>query len=337
MKVEVIIPKQVKEVVSTIGNKTKQKSAYKIYNAMVRQSRYRNREGWFEVDSKYLKKVNTQYKSIINHFTKNDIIEPLIRVYDEGEQWGELFEKVEKVSYSAKHGKCIHYRFKIDIIKGDTIEIDFEDPKLDKRWYKILKDSIERLGFEATISRDGYGQRVYHNLIRTYKYDLHQRGYCVIDAKTSQPRLLYLTMKERGINDTKLSHIFENDLDFYMELVNMFGLVDNKDMKAREQAKEIFMFWALGNGYTKGVEMYKEFPVATEFLKNVKGRNYKDASRYLAFRESRIFIDDLLENLPVNFGITIHDSIIVRNNDANTVLSYCKDKYPELRFSIEEI
>ena len=42
--------------------------------------------------------------------------------------------------------------------------------------------------------------------------------------------------------------------------------------------------------------MYKEFPV-TKFLKNLKERNYKDSSRYLSWKESRIFINDLLENI----------------------------------------
>jgi len=333
MKVEITVPKEVIEKIEKIGNKTKQKSAYKIYNALLRKSRHKNTPGYFEISSKYLIKINGRYKTIIKYFIDNDIIEPLIRVYSEGEQWGDLFEKVEKVSYSANYGKCIHYRFNpnLNIEEGEIKEIEFEDPTLDKRWYKILKDSIERLGYDSKISRDGFGGRVYHSLIPVYKDELHQRGYCVIDAKTSQPRLLYLIMKERGVIDPNYFSIFESNDDFYLTLVNKFN------MKNREEAKELFMYWALGNGYTQGFNMYKEYPVATKFLKNLKSTNYKDASRCLAFKESRIFIDNLLEHLPVTFGITIHDSIIVRKNDANVVLKYCKDKYPDLRFSIEEL
>lgn len=331
MKTQIIIPNELKSIISNVGNRTKQKSTYKIYNALVRKSRYKNKDGWFEVSSKYLKKINGQYSSIIKFLIDNDIIEQLTRIYQAGEQWGQLFESIEKVSYSAYHNKCINYRFKIDIMNGDTIEIDFEDPKTDKRWYKILKDSIERLGYDAKISRDNFGERVYHNLISSYKNDLHKKGYYVIDAITSQPRLLYLIMKERGIYDKNYFDIFENDKDFYTELQVRFNL------ESRCDAKDIFMFWALGNGYTKGIEMYKVFPNATKFLKGIKARNHKDASRYLSFRESRIFIDDLLQNLPVNFGITIHDSIIVRKNDAQKVLEYCKMKYPDLRFNMSEI
>ena len=94
---------------------------------------------------------------------------------------------------------------------------------------------------------------------------------------------------------------------------------------------------ALGNGYTKECNLWKEFPVATKFLKDLKARNYKDSSRYLSWKESRIFIDDLLENLPVNFGIPVHDSFIVHSSDAKTVLEYCQNKYPELRFKLEII
>lgn len=332
-KVDVIVPKEVKDVVNKIGNKTKIKSAYKIYNVLVRKSKYRNKEGWFEVQSLYLKSVNAKYKSIIEYFIKNNIIEPLVKIYQPGEKHGDLFNSVTRRTYHPEHNKCIHYRFntKIDITKGETLTIEFENPIKDKRWYKLTKDSLERLGYVPKISRDGFGGRVYHNLTGCYKDDLHKKGFCVIDAQSSQPRLLYLSMKEKGIRDENLFRIFENELDFYMEMVSLFGIED------RNEAKNVFMYWAMGSGYTKGYNMWQHFPEACKFLKNVKGRNHKDSSRYLASKESKIFVDNLLENLPVNFGLTIHDSIIIHKKDANLVLGYCKDKYPELVFKIEEL
>ena len=153
MTVAVTVPEEVIKAIGMIGNKTKQKSAYKIYNALVRKSKHKNGAGYFEISSKYLIKINGRYKTIIKYFIDNNIIEPLTRVYSEGEQWGDLFEKVEKVSYSANYGKCIHYRFNpnIDITEGETVNIEFEDPTTDKRWYKVLKDSIESLGYDSNI------------------------------------------------------------------------------------------------------------------------------------------------------------------------------------------
>ena len=331
--IEFIVPKKIIDVVEKIGNKTKVKSAYKIYNVLARKSKYKNKEGWFEVPSLYLRSINGGYKSIIEYFIKNKIIEPLVKVYKPGEQHGDLFNSITRRSYYPQHNKCIHYRFnkKIDITQGEILKIEFENRNDDKRWYTLTKESLQRLGLPGKISRDGFGGRVYHDLTSTYKDELHKKGFCVIDAQSSQPRLLYLIMKERGIRDENLFNIFENDLDFYMEMVSLFNMED------RDEAKKVFMFWAMGNGYTKGYNMWSHFPVACEFLKTVKGRNHKDSSRYLASKEAKIFVYDLLENLPTNFGLTIHDSIIVYKKDANKVLKYCKERYPDLRFKLEEL
>lgn len=329
MKTEVIVPTKVKEVIESVGNITKRKSALKIFNVLKRKSRHSNKHGWFEVSSMYLHKVNGRYKTIINHFIENGILEIHQKEYMTG-----LFTSVKKKSYSRKNGICIRYRFKnLSDNKNYTSftieEIEFKDPKIDKKWYKILHNSLELLGYKTNISRDNYGSRVYHDLIRDYKEELKGRSYCTIDAITSQPRLLYLIMKEKGIVDREYFDIFESDKDFYLELV------DKLNLENRKEAKNIFMYWALGNGYTKGYNINKLFPTTSRFLKNLKGSNYKDSSRYLSWKESRIFIDDLLENLPVSFGIPIHDCIIVRQRDANKIKQYCEKKYPELKFKVE--
>lgn len=333
MKVKVIIPKEVQMILPSIGNITKQKAMLKVYNALVLKSKYKNKDGYFEVASRYLNKINGRSKSIIDSLIENNILTILKREYKQGDKYGpqDIFTpKIEKKSYSAKYGICLRYKFLIDTNKGLEYEIEFEDPKKDKRWYKILSSSLNLLGYEnAKISRDQFGARVYHPLISDYKTELENKGFCVIDAQTSQPRLLYLLMKERGVYDEKYFNIFTSDSDFYYELLPIFNL------KSRKEAKDLFMHWALGNGYTKGYDFSYIFPEASRFLKDLKSTNYKDSSRYLSWRESRIFIDDLLNNLPVSFGIPIHDSLIVFQKDANTVLKYCKTKYPELKFKIE--
>jgi hypothetical protein len=335
MKVKLLVPKEIENLLPTIGNKTKQKALLKVYNALLLKSKYKNKEGYFEVSSKYLKKINGRAKSIIDILIQNSILDILKREYTQGEKYGpkDIFtDKIYKKSYSTKYGICIRYRFLIDVEFGKEFEIEFEDPKKDKKWYKILSSSLNILGYEhSKITRDRFGARVYHPLISDYKTELKDKGFCTIDAQTSQPRLLYILMKERGVVDEKYFSIFENDSDFYLELVSIFNLNN------RKEAKELFMHWALGNGYTKGYDFSFIFPQASKFLKNLKSTNYKDSSRYLSWRESRIFIDDLLENLPVSFGIPIHDSIIVHQKDANMVLKYCKEKYPQLKFKTDII
>ncbi len=335
MKVKIIVPNEIIELTKTIGNKTKQKSLLKVYLGLVLKSKYKNKDGYFEVSSKYLKKINSCFSSIIKEMIANNILTTFKREYKQGDPYGpkDIFtESIFKKSYSNKNGICIRYKFLIDTTKGIEKEIEIEDVKQDKRWYKVLSQSIKSLGYDdVKISRDRFGARVYHTLTSCYKEELKGKGVCIIDSQTSQPRLLYLTMKERGIYDKNYFDIFENDLDFYIELINVFNLPN------RQTAKDLFMHWALGNGYTKGYDFSLVFPEVTKFLKIVKSKNHKDSSRYLSWKESRIFIDDLLENLPVNFGITIHDSLIVYQKDANKVMQYCKSKYPELRFKIELI
>jgi len=333
MKVKIKVPKEIETILPSIGNKTKQKALLKVFNALKMKSKYKNKDNYFEASSKYLLKVNGRYHTIISFLQKHNIIENLKREYLPGDKYGptDLFSSsIKKDSYSTKLGICKKYRFLIDIDKGKEYEIEFKDPKIDKNWYKIVKNSIITLGYDHNkISRDRFGARVYHPLIADYKEELKGKGFCVIDGQTSQPRLLYLLMKEKGVIDNNYFDIFEKNKDFYLELLNHLDIID------REEAKHLFMMWALGNGYIKGYNFRKLFPVATKFLENLKSTNHKDASRYLAWKESRIWIDDLLEHLPVSFGIPIHDSIIVHQKDANKVLDYCIKKYPELRFKLD--
>ena len=79
------------------------------------------------------------------------------------------------------------------------------------------------------------------------------------------------------------------------------------------------------------------FPIANTYIENFKSTDYKDFCKLLQYKESKIWVDDLLENCPTEFALTIHDSLIVKKEDVNKVLTYCKSKYPELKFKKEEI
>ena len=50
--------------------------------------------------------------------------------------------------------------------------------------------------------------------------------------------------------------------------------------------------------------------------------------------ESKIWIDDLLENIPTNFALHIHDCLLVRDREVYEILDYCKSKYGNTDFEI---
>ena len=68
--------------------------------------------------------------------------------------------------------------------------------------------------------------------------------------------------------------------------------------------------------------------------KTLKTKNYKDASSYLQREESKIWIDDLLENIPTNFALPIHDCLLVKDKEVYEILNYCKSKYENIDFEI---
>jgi len=197
--------------------------------------------------------------------------------------------------------------------------------------------SIKELGYEVKISRDSFGRRVYHTVLNNYKTELKGKGLYVIDSITSQPRLLYLIMKQRGVIDNNYNAIFENEVDFYEYLISELKLAGTKKKTPRRQAKSKFTFWVNGNGNAPYIQIGELFPIATGFIKKVKRQNYKDCAALLHRQEASIWIDDLLENIPVEFALPVHDSLIVKKEDLQTVLRYCKDKYPDLRFDCEKL
>jgi hypothetical protein len=48
-------------------------------------------------------------------------------------------------------------------------------------------------------------------------------------------------------------------------------------------------------------------------------------------------IDDLLNNVPVDFCLTVHDSLLVKKEDSDKVLEWCIKQRPDIRFTKEMI
>lgn len=324
------ITKDIQNSINSVGNITKQRNALKIYAALYSLYKRKNKDGFFPVPSTYLESINKRYSDIMKKFIEDGIIEYYKYIKNDPELFDLDRKKISK-GYNKELGLCMKYRFLIDIESGFEIDINM-DTNRNKNWYKIIENSLIELGYvDIKISRDGFGRRVHHNLTQIYKEELKGKGFSVIDAKCSQPRLLYLLMKERNIIDKDYFNVFETGQDFYLYLVNELNLED------RQHAKDLFMFWLNSSGYVPNYKIHNIFIKASYFIKRLKNTHYKDSSSFLQREEAKIWIDDLLEHLPVEFGLTIHDSLIVKDKDAVKVFNYCRNKYPQIEFDIKEL
>lgn len=325
---KIIIPQQVIDSVNEFKRKDVKEKAYKIYCALKsRENRKNPQTGYFDVPSEYLKSINLRYYKIIDKFIEHGIIQYYSRPSTDEKN---IFMSVEKKYYNKTLGFCMKYKFLIDTEIGTEYDFDVENPN-NMRWYEIIKSSLISLAYEPNISRDTFGRRVHHNAIYNHKSFLKDKGFSIIDAKCSQPRLLYLIMKEKGIYDKDYYDIFESSSDFYNTIVEKLNL------KTRQQAKDLFMFWINADGYVPNTGIFGLFQNTSNFIKSLKTRSYKDASAFLQRQEAKIWIDDLLENIPTNFALPIHDALLIKTTDVNKVLSYCKNKYPQIEFNFKEL
>jgi hypothetical protein len=318
------INKQIKDIINDMPfNKTVKLNAIKIYGALYLMSKRKNKFGYFPVPSAYLVSINKRYTRILKHFEESGMIKPYTRpVIDEND----IFKTIEKKFYDVNKGICMRYKFLIST-EGETIDIDMATNKY-YRWYELIQDSLLESGYdEIRITRDTFGRRIHHSAIMTYKEDF--KGKWVIDAASSQPRLLWLDMKEKGIIDPLYNDIFENDKDFYLEIQHKLNI------KSREDAKELFMFWVNSNGYVPNFNIHLIFPIASKYIKNYKSGDYKNMASHLQRVESKIWIDDIMNNIPTNWAIPIHDSVIVKEEDVENVYNWIRSKYPNLKIKKE--
>lgn len=325
------IPKEVKDAINKMPyNKTVKKNAIKVYAALYLKSHLKNSNGYFPVSSEYLKSINLRYYNIMDYLIKENIIDFYKKAYaDEND----IFNTIYRKSYNKEKGICAKYKFLVNIENGDEIEVDMVTNKTN-RWYEIIENSLIESAFEVKITRDSFGRRVHHSAIRNYKTDFI--GYYTIDSISSQPRLLYLYLKEHGIVDENFNSIFELDKDFYTETANNLKL-DGSEHQKRKDSKELFLYWINGSGYVPKFEIHLLYPVVSKFLKNYKKGNYKNVGSLLQRIESKIWIDDILNNIPCDWALPIHDCVIVKEEDSDRVLQYITSKYPELRFKKEII
>ena len=321
MKIKITPHAQV--VINNIGNSTLKNSAIKIWAGLYRMSSRKNKHGFFDCPSSYLESINSRYSKIIKVFIEKGLIEYYKTIHPDQT---DIFKTTEKKYYDTKRGVCMKYRFLVDFTDATEVEVEMDNFRK-YRWYQVIENSLKQLGYEVKISRDSFGQRVHHPVIPVYKTELKDRGFAVIDAVASQPKLVYLMMKNQGIVDENFNEAFEKDFYDYV--------VKKLDLDNRKMAKDLFMYWLNSSGYVPNYKIHLLFPIASKFIKSLKTKNYKDSSAYLQRQESKIWIDDLLNNIPVDFALPIHDSFIVKDKDGYEVLEYCKTRYPDVDFKLE--
>lgn len=334
-----IVTKELDYLLSLQKRKDVKENIKKVYNALLYKKGKTN--GFFNCPSKYLEKINTRYYKIINLLLDHKIID--FQSYNIDNK--DIFNQRRKKYYNTEKGICVRYRFLIDTEVGyeDKVDVDFSSLYDNERWYMKTRKSLLDIGYgsdEIKILRDNFSRRLHTNITGnigdgfSYKDLLSGGDYYVIDAKTCQPRLLWLHLNEIGLQDEKMNYIFENNLDFYTFLMEKIPAITDRD-----DAKELFTSWINGTGYLdiEKSSIRNIFPIANMFLRNYKTSSYKNVCRLLQNKEANIFIDDLLNNVPVDFCLTVHDSLIVKKEDLDIVYNYCVEKYPQLIFSKEVI
>lgn len=321
------ITPEIKNILDSLGNKTAVNSGLKVYAILYSRNYRKNTKGYFDCPSTLLRSVNSRYSKIVKKLLDERIIDflktPKIDPND-------IFHTIYSKTYSSHMGYCMKYKFLVDISIGEEIEVDMRTGRKE-RWYDMTDKSLVELGYEPNIVRDSFGRRVHYPLINNYKEELKGKGLCIIDAKTSQPRLLWSIMKDKDIIDPEYHRIFINDLDLYEYLASTLNLKD------REAGRDLFVHWINGNGFIPDLRIKKLFPVATKFISGLKKYYYKDSASYLQRIEAKIWIDDLLENIPADFALPVHDSLIIKEKDYDKVLSYCEAKYPDIRFKRKDL
>lgn len=94
-------------------------------------------------------------------------------------------------------------------------------------------------------------------------------------------------------------------------------------MKKRiKKAKKQFMYYINGKKCNLIYGLHILFPQVSLFLNEIKANDYRESAHHFQRIESKIWIDNLLNNIPVDFALPVHDSLIVKDEDLGGVLKY---------------
>jgi len=340
MIINLVIPQGLIQVLKTIKRKDTRDSLLIIYNYLIFKNTKFNKDKqnlFFPVPSAYLRKISFRYYNYIKILLDNNIIE--YKSQNNGFRQEDIFDEEEwynKKYYNTHTGDCMQYRFLIDTEKG--IEKNIEIPDFlykNEEWYKITYKSLLEIGLDTKIIRDSFSRRLHTTItsntqvadFNSYKTYLGALGgYTSIDIKECQPTLLFHFLKDKI------------EIDNNYTCYTIYSKI-NQD---RDLAKKEFVTWLNGNINEMPKHINKLFPRMSEFIINYKKKNgYKALGAKLQRIESQIVIDDLLDNIVndinIDFCLSVHDSLIVKNNDVEKVYKYVSSKYKDLKFKKEKI
>ena len=128
---KIIIPNEVIDCISKIGNKTAQINGYKVYAGLLKMNKRKNSHGYFPCPSTYLESINKRYNRTLKALIESGIIKPFTRPMQDPD---DIFKSIEKKFYNVNKGICLKYTFLIDVSKGRIEEIDF-DNKRKFKWF----------------------------------------------------------------------------------------------------------------------------------------------------------------------------------------------------------
>lgn len=342
MKLEIIITPKLQTTLDTLKRRDTRLNLLKIYNALIFKNFKYNKtkeNSFFPVPSKYLEKINSRYYIYVNMLISNSIITYLsnnsIDIYNEKDITEDFI--IRKKYYNTTTNQCMQYKFTSDITVGKTVEIDIDISNLynGNNWYEITKKSLNDILLPGSyIKRDSFSRRLHTSItantgvvgFSSYKTYLNTLGgYSYVDIIECQPSLLLQVVESKFIDDNyKIGKIYEQiDVD-------------------RDKAKKLFVQWLNSEVVAMPAVVNELFPLMTFYVKRYKAKSgYKALANKLQYKEAKIVIDDLLNNinseLNIDFALTVHDSIICENEDTDRVKNWCEEKYTYLKFRSESL
>lgn len=323
MKLQIFINDPIKKLLDEYPGRNKL-AVYKIYATLYLSSYRKNEFGWFEVPANCLKEVNTRYYKITQYMENVGLI---TRLYTEHFNPDNPFETIKKKYYSKSTHICMSYRFLMPT-EGYQIFIDVKRINQHLRWYDLIYNSLQKIGIQSPkIYRDNFGLRIHHDLIKDYKDKL--KGYYKLDAKASQPKIIYLEMKKTNHQDKNFNLIFEQNKDFYSELQSIFNLKD------RNAAKDLFLIYLSGQ-QTNNHPFSNYFRGVTNYLNSISKFNYKKKSAKIQQQESKLWTQ-ILNEIPIDFAIPIYDCIIIQKKDIETAQNFLLTNYSDYDISLEKL
>lgn len=310
--IEIDVPQELLDTLPEFGRSQTQRKLLEVYHALVKKSKYKRGDlGFFSVPSNYLLAINSTYNKKIQFLIDRGFI-----------------ERRESYSYVGSNRFTKHYR----LLKHQNltkVNIEVPDQNDRKRWFINTQKSLKLLGCNSTnIKRDGYSGRLHHPYVKTYKRTLLE--YYAIDASACHIVLLNRLMNQESIIDPELNHALKNGL-FYESLIS-----DYKTWRTRDEVKDSVQPIINGKRPTNG--LFKKYPVFANWLAHLKYSN-KELSRTLQFEESKVFIDGILCDLGdrLDFILTIHDSIIVREQEIQKAMDFLNENYSDFKWKVEQV